>query len=72
MKFDIRQVRDIKTKVIPSKDCEMEGWSDVYAKSGNYEEKDGSIRKLTWKEISKINREDLLFYISLSESIKNN
>ncbi len=35
MKFDIRQVRDIKTKEIPSKDCEMEGWSDVYAKSGN-------------------------------------
>jgi hypothetical protein len=50
----------------------MEGWSDVYAKSGNYEEKDGSIRKLTWKEISKINREDLLFNISLLESIKNN
>ena len=69
MKFDIRQVRDIKTKEIPIKDCEMEGWSDVYARSGNYEEKDGSIRKLTSKEISKINREDLLFNISLSELI---
>ena len=60
MKFDMQQVRDIKTKEIPIKDCEMEGWSDVYVRSGNYEEKDGSIRKLTQKEISKINREDLL------------
>jgi hypothetical protein len=63
MKFDIRQVRDIKTKEIPIKDCWMEGWSDVYARSGNYEEKDGSIRKLTSKEISKINREDLILNI---------
>ncbi|MBT7557488.1 hypothetical protein HN615_11245 [Candidatus Woesearchaeota archaeon] len=60
MKFDMRQVRDLKTKEIPIKDCEMGGWSDVYARSGNYEEPDGSIRKLTSKEISKINREDLL------------
>ena len=56
----MQQVRDIKTKEIPIKDCEMEGWFDVYVRSGNYEEKDGSIRKLTQKEISKINREDLL------------
>ena len=60
MKFDMQQVRNIKTKEIPIKDCEMEGWFDVYVRSGNYEEKDGSIRKLTQKEISKINREDLL------------
>ncbi len=60
MKFDMQQVRDIKTKEIPIKDCEMEGWFDVYVRYGNYEEKDGSIRKLTQKEISKINREDLL------------
>jgi len=60
MKFNMQQVRDIKTKEIPIKDCEMEGWFDVYVRSGNYEEKDGSIRKLTQKEISKINREDLL------------
>jgi hypothetical protein len=70
MKFDIRQIRDIKTKKIPIKDCEMEGWFDVYARSGNYEENDGSIRKLSRKEISKINREDLLFNISLLELIK--
>ena len=60
MKFDIRRIRDIETKEIPIKDCEMEGWFDVYVRSGNYEEKDGSIRKLTQNEISKINREDLL------------
>ena len=60
MKFDMQQVRDIKTKEIPIKDCEMEGWFDVYVRSGNYEEKDGTIRNLTQKEISKINREDLL------------
>ena len=60
MKFNMQQVRDIKTKEIPIKDCEMEGWFDVYVRSGNYEEKDGSIRKLTQNEISKINREDLL------------
>jgi len=56
----MQQVRDIETKEIPIKDCWMEGWYDVYVRSGNYEEKDGSIRKLTQKEISKINREDLL------------
>ncbi|MAH43648.1 hypothetical protein CL614_08090 [archaeon] len=60
MKFDMQQVRDIETKEIPIKDCWMKGWYDVYVRSGNYEEKDGSIRKLTQKEISKINREDLL------------
>ena len=77
MKFDIRRVRDIKTKEIPS---EMEQWvpdtgpqlrhliwSNVDVRSGTYEEKDGSIRKLTWKEISKINREDLLFDINASD-----
>ena len=71
MKFDIRQIRDIETKKIPIKDCEMEGWFDVYARSGNYEENDGSMRKLTRKEISKINREDLLFNIFLSELNKS-
>lgn len=58
MKLNLRNIKDITIKNIPMKG--YEGWYSTIARSGNYVEPDGTIRKLTRKEISKINREDLL------------